>query len=314
MKNYPCRYVKPRAHAALIKRKPGGIGGPSAVLYAPPMPAFAVRSLPLLGLLLAACTSLPPLPPLPDQTRVAVYGEQHDQPDHQAQVARVVQDLAQQGRLAAVVLEMADRGRSTAALPADAGEAAVREALAWTSWPWAVYSGVVMGAVRAGVPVLGGNLPRSATRATMEDATQDTKIDEAVRQRLLVAVREGHCGQLPASRETGMVRVQTARDDAMAATVEEAAARAAPGQVVVLLTGMQHASRDRGVPWHLARRQALEAARVHVVAFGPSVGSSGLVVDHAQAARRVHRPDPCEGLGDKLRADAAPVAAASAAR
>jgi uncharacterized iron-regulated protein len=123
------------------------------------------------------------------------------------------------------------------------------------------------------------------------------------------AVRDGHCGQLPPAREPGMVRVQAARDDHMARTLEEAAAQAGPGQLVLLLTGMQHASRDRGVPWHLQRRGRLGAAEVHVVAFGPAVRSAGLAVDHAQPARRVERPDPCVGLGDKLMA---PPGAASA--
>ncbi|EHR71669.1 uncharacterized iron-regulated protein [Burkholderiales bacterium JOSHI_001] len=265
--------------------------------------------------LMGACATPIPLPPPPAGTRALVFGEQHDQPDHQQQVAQVVAQLAQQGRLAAVVLEMADRGRTTAALPRDATDAAVRDALAWTSWPWGVYADVVMGAVRAGVPVLGGNLPRASTRATMNDASLDDLIDATVRQHLVQAVRDGHCGQLPPAREPGMVRVQTARDDHMARTLEEAAAQAAPGQVVLLLTGMQHASRDRGVPWHLQRRGQLGAAEVHVVAFGPAVRNAGLAVDHAQPARRVERPDPCVGLGDKLLAPpAAASAAASAAR
>ena len=54
-------------------------------------------------------------------------------------------------------LEMAEAGHSTAALPTDAAEAAVRAALSWDErlWPWQPYAGAVMAAVRAGVPVLG---------------------------------------------------------------------------------------------------------------------------------------------------------------
>jgi len=242
------------------------------------------------ALMLAACAA--PAPPLPD-TPVIVFGEQHDQPDHQRQTAQAVRQLAAQGRLAALVIEMAERGRGTAALSRDASEAQVREALAWRGWEWPVYADVVMTAVRAGVPVLGGNLPRERLRETMGDASRESLLDAPAREKLALAVREGHCGMLPAAQEPGMVRVQIARDQAMAETV---AAAIRPGQRVLLLTGAQHASRDRGVPLHLALRHG--APGVHVVIFGdPSIG---LAADELRAARVTPRPDPCEGLARQL--------------
>ena len=81
-----------------------------------------------------------------------LFGEQHDQPDHQRQAAAAVQALAADGRLHAVVLEMAARGFQTHGLPRDASETQVREALQWSeSWPWTRYRQVVMNAVRAGI-------------------------------------------------------------------------------------------------------------------------------------------------------------------
>jgi len=244
----------------------------------------------LLALALVGCAA--PMPPLPD-AQVIVFGEQHDQPDHQRQVAQAVRQLAAGDRLAALVIEMAEQGRSTATLPRDADARSVREALAWSGWEWPVYEGVVMAAVRAGVPVLGGNLPRATMREAMGDAGRDGLVDAGVRQRLAVAVREGHCGLLPASQEAGMVRIQIGRDQAMADTVATAIR---PGQRVVLLTGAQHASRDRGVPLHLSLRHG--APSVHVVIFGdPSIG---LAADELRAARITPRPDPCEGLRERL--------------
>jgi len=248
--------------------------------------------LPCLAVLLALAACATPAPPLPDAP-VLIFGEQHDQPDHQRQTARAVAALAAQGRLAALVIEMADRGRSTAGLPRDAEPARVREALAWSRWEWPVYEGVVMAAVRAGVPVLGGNLPRAALRDTMADASRDGLLEGPVRQRIAEAVREGHCGLLPAAQEPGMVRVQIGRDQSLAATVAEALQ---PGRQVILLTGAQHASRDRGVPLHLAMRA--DAPRVHVVIFGPE--SHGLAADELRSARVTPRPDPCEGLAERL--------------
>lgn len=242
-------------------------------------------------LAMAACTTA--APPLPDAP-VLIFGEQHDQPDHQRQVAQAVRQLAAQGRLAAVVIEMAEQGRSTAGLPRDADAASVRGALAWSGWEWPVYEGVVMSAVRAGVPVLGGNLPRAKLRETMGDAAREALVEPAAREKLAAAVRDGHCGLLPAAQEPGMVRVQIARDQAMAATI---AGALQPGRQVVLLTGAQHAARDRGVPLHLARQHG--APRMHVVVFGPD--DFGLAADELRPARLTPRPDPCEGLAERLR-------------
>ena len=227
------------------------------------------------------------------EPRILIFGEQHDQPDHQRQVAAEVTRAAAAGRLAAVVLEMADAGHDTQGLPRDADEARVRQSLAWTGWPWEVYSGVVMAAVRAGVPVVGGNLPRAAVRPAMADASLDAKIGPAPRESLLQAVRAGHCGLLPASQEPGMLRVQIARDRSMAQTVEARLASAAPDQQVLLLTGAMHASRDRGVPLHLAQP-------VRVVIFGERADE--LSADEHRAAASVERPDPCEGLKKQLAA------------
>jgi uncharacterized iron-regulated protein len=244
----------------------------------------------LVALALAACAT--PMTPLPD-AQVVVFGEQHDQPDHQRQTEQALRRMVADGQLAALVIEMAEQGRSTAGLPRDADAASVRGALAWSGWEWPVYEGVVMAAVRAGVPVLGGNLPRSMMREAMGDASREALVDAGVRERLAVAVREGHCGMLPATQEPGMVRIQISRDQAMADTV---AAALKPGQRVLLLTGAQHASRDRGVPLHLALRHG--APSVHVVMFGE--GTQGLAADELRSAKFTPRPDPCDGLRERL--------------
>ena len=62
-------------------------------------------------------------------SRLLVFGEMHDQPDQQRQVAEEVRSLAAAGRLAALVLEMAEAPHNTAALPRDATEAQARDAL-----------------------------------------------------------------------------------------------------------------------------------------------------------------------------------------
>jgi len=239
--------------------------------------------------------------------RLLIFGEQHDQPDQQRQVAAEVQALAGQGQLAAVVLEMAELPHRTSALPRDASEAAVRDALQWQGWPWEPYAAVVMNAVRAGVPVLGGNLPRAEMRAAMADTTLDARVDDAVRGVLTEAVRNGHCKLLPASQEPGMVRIQVARDQAMARVAAEALRSAPAASTVLLLTGAQHASRDRGVPRHLALIDA--TLPVRVLMFGQA--GSGLMADEWRSAVITPQEDHCEALRKRL---AAPPAAAAAPR
>jgi len=129
----------------------------------------------LAALLVAGCAHAPALPFGPAETaRLAallpadalLLGEQHDAAEHQQLERRVVDWLAGRGELVALAIEMAEQGRNTVGLPRNAGEAEVRAALAWTDkgWPWANYGPMVMAAVRAGVPVLGANLPRADAR------------------------------------------------------------------------------------------------------------------------------------------------------
>ncbi|HOM19982.1 MAG TPA: ChaN family lipoprotein [Ottowia sp.] len=210
----------------------------------------------LLALLLGAC-ALPPLDAA-RQARLAsllpadalLLGEQHDAPEHQQLQRQVVQWLADRGQLAAVVLEMAEAGHGTAGLPPDASARQVRAALAWDDarWPWRVYGPVIMTAVAAGAPVLGANL----SLARMREAMRQSALDDRLPAELLAVqrqrIRDSHCGLLPEPRIDPMTRVQIARDIAMADAVARAAQQAAPGRVVLLITGNGHVHRALGVP------------------------------------------------------------------
>lgn len=204
------------------------------------------RTLALVTLLLVGCASLLAVP-APD---VLLLGEQHDAPEHQQLHRQVVQRLAAQGDLAALALEMAEQGASTAGLPHDASEAAVRQALRWDeqAWPWKTYGPIVMVAVAAGVPVVGANLPRPSLRAFMADAALDGLLPGPALKAQQQAVRLGHCGLLPETQIGPMTRVQIARDRAMAQTLAQAAVA---GKTAVLLAGSAHVDPALGVPQHL---------------------------------------------------------------
>lgn len=221
------------------------------------LPLFLPAVFSVLLLTLPGCALLRPAPaPWPGVLQtllpadVLLLGERHDAPEHQQLQREAVEWLAGQGRLAALVLEMAEQSHGTQGLPRDASESAVQAALAWNdgAWPWRQYGPVAMAAVRAGVPVLGGNLPRREQRTALTDETLEALLPATDMERQRQAVRDGHCGLLPEARVPGMARVQVARDQRMAQT---AAGARRPGQVVLLVAGAAHTKRSLGVPVHL---------------------------------------------------------------
>lgn len=234
----------------------------------PPMPVRWLRPMSTAALaLLLGCAAPARLPAgWPESLRpllpadVILLGEQHDAPAHQAMQAAAVQWLVAQGRLSALVLEMAEAGHSTQALPPSADESTVRAALGWDEqwWPWEHYAGAVMAAVRAGVPVFGGNLPRASMASAMSNTALDQLLPAAALADQRSAVREGHCDLLPEAQLPGMVRIQMARDQSMARTL--AAAPRAAGQTVLLIAGGGHVLRSRGVPVYLPKNLEVKVA------------------------------------------------------
>jgi uncharacterized iron-regulated protein len=187
-------------------------------------------------------------------TPLLLLGEVHDAPEHQQLQVQAIRALAEQGALKALVVEMAEQGQNTTGLPTNASPDQVRQQLGWdespgtSGWPWAVYGPVMMEAVRAGVPVLGGNLPRNQLRAAMSDAKLDNALDAASLSAVQQLVRTGHCDLLPESQIAPMARIQIARDRSMAQTAESALQ---PGGTVLLIAGNEHVRKDLGIPRHL---------------------------------------------------------------
>jgi uncharacterized iron-regulated protein len=197
---------------------------------------------------------------------------------------------------------MAPRTGSTASLARDASEDAVQQALQWqdAAWPWPRYRGVVMAAVRAGVPVLGGNLPRADMKQAMRNQNLDTHLPPEAWQRQLDAIREGHCGLLPDTQLPPMARIQLARDASMA---EVAKAAIRPGKTVVLVAGRGHVLRGVGIPTWLPESAA---AKVAVAQAGETSVAHESDVDWLQKTDALPAKDHCAELREKFRNPPAP--------
>ena len=206
---------------------------------------------------LATAARIDPLLP----SEVLLIGEQHDAPQHQQIEQQVIALLAARGLLAAVALEMADAGVSTANLKPSSTEQQVKSALKWNDkgWPWEAYGPAVMTAVRAGVLVLGANLPRAQMQGSMVDGKLDGQLPGPALKAQQQLIRIGHCNLLPESQITPMTRVQIAKDISMANTLSQAVL---PGKTVVMLSGSGHADRKLGIPQHLGSGISNKAVRL----------------------------------------------------
>lgn len=224
---------------------------------------------------------------------VLLVGEQHDADAHHDLEQQIVSSLASRGLLAAVALEMAEVGVSTAQLKPSSTQEQARKALKWDdkAWPWTAYGPAVMTAVRAGVPVLGANLPRAQMPASMSDSKLDARLPGPALKAQQQGIRLGHCNLLPESQIQPMTRIQIAKDITMADTVHQLLL---PGKTVVLLAGNGHVDRRLGVPQHL--RADLTAKSIHLRA-GDSTGTDGAdAFDSVWATPALPDTDYCAGL------------------
>lgn len=235
---------------------------------------------------------------------ILLLGEQHDAAEHQHIQGQVLANLASRGLLAALALEMADAGTSTAGLAPSTTDDQVRATLLWrdNAWPWSAYGPTVMAAVRAGVPVLGANLPRHQMQASMADSTLDTALPGAALKAQQQGIRAGHCHLLPESQITPMTRIQIARDKRMADTLHQALV---PGKVVLLLSGSGHADRVLGVPQHLWPDLKVKAVRLYA---GTHTDPQTRAFDMLWPTPAVPEKDNCAGLREQFTSKPSPAA------
>ena len=142
----------------------------------------------------------------------------------------------------------------------------------------------------------------------MLDSSLDRRLPGPALKAQQQLVRTGHCGLLPESRITPMVRIQLARDLSMANALEKALL---PGKVVLLLAGSGHADRALGVPRHLRGGIRSRSVRLHAggaaadantdADTGASAGRPmGDAFDSVWATPALPATDYCEQLKEQM--------------
>jgi uncharacterized iron-regulated protein len=255
-----------------------------------------------------------------------LLGEKHDNPDHHRLQVWVLRALIAAGRRPAVGFEMfnSDDGpaiaRRLAASPNDT--AGLADAVNWSrsGWPdWALYEPIARAALEAGLPIIATNLPRSLiqTMARKGLSSLDTAfvkqyalarpLPPDVQTDMVSEMRDSHCGQVSESVIETMIMVQRARDAQMADSL--VSANLSDG--AVLIAGIGHVRKDRGVPAYLAlvvpqatvlslTFMEVKAGETDPTAYATRFGQGDQLFDYLWFTPRVDNLDPCEKFGKQL--------------
>jgi uncharacterized iron-regulated protein len=160
----------------------------------------------------------------------------------------------------------------------------VNEYLQWDNegWDWDYYGPLLHSAMQADVLINAANISNEEMMQVYGAPTAakiEGVLDEQTMAALEKDIDESHCGMLPESQFPAMVRVQQARDFAMAGSL----AASSPQQIQVLIAGNYHIRRDLGVPNYLLNRQSsLEEDQIVSVAFMEVDGASNNPADYLQ--------------------------------
>lgn len=253
--------------------------------------------------------------------RYRLLGESHDNAVHHAIRARLLTEIAKQGKHPAVAMEQFDLDhddalRAAQNAGADAEQIATAGALDRTGWQWPLHAPIIAAALASHLPLRAANLSRKALSGDLDALLQH---DPRLQARLGAArwtdlqanalradIVDSHCHSLPDAIVPRLVLAQRMRDTAMAqALVDDATADGA-----VLLAGNGHVRNDLGVPVYL-HAQGLAAAQGRSVSVGfieVNTDDEGDVdfprraiaahpgFDYVWLTPAITRPDPCEAF------------------
>ncbi|WP_449546736.1 ChaN family lipoprotein [Lelliottia amnigena] len=189
---------------------------------------------------------------------IVIVGEEHTNVRHHQIEQWLLQNLNQSRVQGSVLMEMIDSDQqvSVSRLKAESLAGATisptraAEAMRWKSgWPWDLYRDVVMTALKGPYPLLAANITRSQVTELYNNPVfpdGDLSSRPQVRESLSAIIYLMHDGQISDEQVNAMVAIQQHRDRFMAEQIRQAPRPA------LLIAGGYHASKDIGVPLHLA--------------------------------------------------------------
>lgn len=256
--------------------------------------------------------------------RIVITGEVHDNADHHAIQALVLDPLLPLALRPAAVFEHL-RADQQGALDAFNALAAERRTLDeflkvvdWEKSGWAKYDlkPLFQAVLAAGLPIYAGDPPRDLVRKAAKEGRAALPPEELTRLALdiplgekhdnamLTEIEESHCGLMPKSALGGMAFAQRLRDAYLADAALKARER--HGSALVF-AGNGHARADRGIGWYIERRapgtvtvatQLLEVedGKTDPETYLPRDPDGNPAADYVIFTPRAARPDPCEEM------------------
>lgn len=191
------------------------------------------------------------------QAPLLIVGEEHTRAEHHIIEQWLLERLTQLRPQGSVLLEMFSTGQQpliNEVKRAMAGggylrEPRIRELLDWhDGWPWPLYRGLVLTALKGGYPLLAANLDPAQVSMIFRSGqlpAGEKSASNTVRDFLASSIAAVHGGGMSAGQLSGMLAVQQNRDRLMAQQLLQAPRPA------LLIAGGFHAAKDTGVPLHM---------------------------------------------------------------
>ncbi len=248
------------------------------------------------------------------QQDIVLLGELHDNARHHQLRGELIARFARPGTT--VVAEHLPTGAELVSATSSSTASATSSAIALRDdleaagfdargWGWPLHQPLFTDILAAGLPLVGGNLPKGFSKQLM--TAGDTALSDALagpyrqaplapqaQARLDRDLIDGHCGQLPAKYIAPMRLVQRAADISMANAL-------LTNVPAVLVAGNGHVRRDYGVP------QVIEAMapllKISAVGFYERGGDRQELIkslasryDYVWLTEAAGRSDPCENF------------------
>lgn len=266
---------------------------------------------------------------------IVLLGEVHDNPGHHRRRADLIRqiiaarDALPSRRVAGSLVMEQLRAEQRAGLDAfysgsTRTSAELFRLVQWekSGWPpQTLFAPIVETALKLGLPIRAGEPPRDLVRTVARKGLDalpanerarlglDADLEPPLTAALTAELAGSHCGLLPASAFAGMAAAQRFRDAHLAEIlIGEVKAQGA----AVLIAGNGHVRSDRGVPWHIARRQPrLRTVIVMLIEVAegaedatdlvPRDPSGRMAADLVLFTARASRPDPCAAMRERMK-------------